>query len=280
VLLKLLITDQGVAYENLVQDLSEKEFYMSDYVPKIEMNLPKKVWLLDTTLRDGEQMPGVTYTIDEKILIAHQLDELRVPKIEAGFPITSRGETEAVKKIANLGLDSTIVALARPLKSDIDRALDCDVPYVHIFISTSDLHIEHMMNTTREEVMRQTVEGIEYAKDHGVRVEYSPQDATRTDMGFLKEICVAASDAGAEMLNIPDTVLRVLQGAKEDRGHPAQRPRPQRPRPGDSQQPGRGGGWCRADTRLRQRPRREGGQHRPRGSGAEPGSPVQGRDGA
>jgi len=186
--------------------LSDKEFYMSDYVPEIETNLPEKVWLFDTTLRDGEQMPGVTYTIDEKILIAHQLDELRVPKIEAGFPITSRGETEAVKKIAALGLDSTIVALARPLKSDIDRALDCDVPYVHIFISTSDLHIKHMMNTNREEVMRQTVEGIEYAKDHGVRVEYSPQDATRTDMGFLKQICIAASETGAEMLNIPDTV--------------------------------------------------------------------------
>lgn len=179
---------------------------MSTYKPNIEMNLPKKVWLFDTTLRDGEQMPGVTYTIDEKIKIARQLDLLRVPKIEAGFPITSPGETEAVKKIASLGLDSTIVALARPLKLDIDRALECDVPYIHVFISTSDLHIKHMMNTTREEVMRQTIEGIEYAKDHGVRVEYSPQDATRTDMNFLKEICKVATDAGAEMLNIPDTV--------------------------------------------------------------------------
>jgi len=184
--------------------LSDNKFYMSTYKPDIEMNLPKKVWLLDTTLRDGEQMPGVTYTIDEKIMIARQLDELRVPKIEAGFPITSPGEKEAVKKIAALGLDSTICALARPLKTDIDRALECDVPYIHIFISTSDLHIKYMMNT--EEVMRKTIEGIEYAKDHGVRVEYSPQDATRTEMSFLKEICKAASEAGAEMLNIPDTV--------------------------------------------------------------------------
>lgn len=179
---------------------------MSTYKPDIEINTPKKVWLFDTTLRDGEQMPGVTYTIDEKIRIARQLDDLRVPKIEAGFPITSPGETEAVKRIAGLGLDSTVCALARPLKGDIDRALDCDVPYIHIFISTSDLHIKHMMNTTREEVMRQSIEGIEYAKDHGVTVEYSPQDATRTDMEYLKEICIAASDAGAEMLNIPDTV--------------------------------------------------------------------------
>ncbi|MFA9436895.1 MAG: homoaconitate hydratase, partial [Candidatus Bathyarchaeota archaeon] len=127
--------------------MSDEEFYMSTYHPSIELNLPKKVWIFDTTLRDGEQMPGVTYTIDEKVKIARQLDELRVPKIEAGFPITSRGETEAVKRIAGLGLDSTVVALARPLKSDIDRALDCDIPYIHIFISTSDMHIKHMMNT-------------------------------------------------------------------------------------------------------------------------------------
>jgi 2-isopropylmalate synthase len=182
------------------------DFYMSTYQPEIEINLPKKVWIFDTTLRDGEQMPGVTYTIDEKLQIARQLDILRVPKIEAGFPITSKGETEAVKQIAALGLDATICALARPLKSDIDRALDCDVPYIHIFISTSDMHIKHMMNTTREEVTRQTIEGITYAKDHGVRVEFSPQDATRTEMSYLKEICKVATDCGAEMLNIPDTV--------------------------------------------------------------------------
>jgi isopropylmalate/homocitrate/citramalate synthase len=189
-----------------VHELSDKEFYMSHYTPDIALDLPEKVWIYDTTLRDGEQMPGVTYTIEEKIAIARQLDRLRVPKIEAGFPITSPGEKEGVKKIASLGLDSTICALARPLKGDIDRALECDVPYIHVFISTSDLHIEHMMNTTREKVMEQTVFGIEYAKDHGVRVEYSPQDATRTEMNYLKEICRAAADAGAEMLNIPDTV--------------------------------------------------------------------------
>ena len=186
--------------------MSDNEFYMSQYMARIDMNLPEKVWIFDTTLRDGEQMPSVTYTIDEKIQIARQLDELGVPKIEAGFPITSPGETEAVKEIAGLGLDSKICALSRPLKMDIDKALECDVPYIHIFISTSDLHIEHMMKTTREEVLRQAVDGIEYAKDHGVFVEFSPQDATRTEMNYLRTICKAAEDAGAEMLNIPDTV--------------------------------------------------------------------------
>jgi len=186
--------------------MSEDRFYLSRYMAEIEKNTPEKVWIFDTTLRDGEQMPGVTYTIDEKILIAQQLDELRVPKIEAGFPITSIGETDSVKKIAGLGLDAQIVALARPLKEDIDRALDCDVPYIHIFISTSDLHIETMMKTTREDVLKQAVEGVEYAKEHGVFVEFSPQDATRTDMDYLIKICNATEDAGAEMLNIPDTV--------------------------------------------------------------------------
>ncbi|MFP3952102.1 MAG: 2-isopropylmalate synthase [Candidatus Bathyarchaeia archaeon] len=179
---------------------------MSAYQGEHRRELPDKVWIFDTTLRDGEQMPGVTYTIEEKVMIARQLDALGVHKIEAGFPITSTGETTAVKKIVAQGLDADVVALARPLRSDIDRALECDVPYIHIFISTSDLHINHMMKTTREEVLQKSVEGIEYAKDHGVFVEYSPQDATRTEMGYLKRICRDAEGAGAEVLNIPDTV--------------------------------------------------------------------------
>ena len=175
-----------------MQNLSDNQFYLSTYETKSKIKPPEYVWIFDTTLRDGEQMPGVTYTIDEKILIATQLDELGVPKIEAGFPITSKGEATAVKRIAGLGLDAQIVALSRPLKTDINKALECDVPYIHIFISTSDLHIETMMKTTREEVIKQAVEGIEYAKDHGVFVEFSPQDATRTEIDYLIEVCKAA----------------------------------------------------------------------------------------
>ena len=186
--------------------MSKNEFYLSQYKTGEKIEFPKKVQIFDTTLRDGEQTPGLTFTIDEKVEIARKLNELGVGKIEAGFAITSQGEAEAIKRIMGLGLSSTIVALARPLKEDLDKALWCDVPYVHIFISTSDLHIESMMKTTRDEVIRQSVEGIEYAKAHGVRVEYSPQDATRTDMGYLKQVCRAAEDAGAEVLNIPDTV--------------------------------------------------------------------------
>ena len=186
--------------------MAKNEFYLSQYKTGKKIEFPKKVQIFDTTLRDGEQTPGLAFTIDEKVEIARKLNELGVGKIEAGFAITSQGEAEAIKRIMGLGLSSTIVALARPLNEDLDKALWCDVPYVHIFISTSDLHIESMMKTTRDEVIRQSVEGIEYAKAHGVRVEYSPQDATRTDMGYLKQVCRAAEDAGAEVLNIPDTV--------------------------------------------------------------------------
>jgi isopropylmalate/citramalate/homocitrate synthase-like protein len=184
----------------------ERQFYLSQFRAKGAISPPKRVMIYDTTLRDGEQTPGLTYTIDEKVEIARRLDELGVAKIEAGFAIASEGEAEAIKRIAGLGLTSVVTALARPVREDIDKALWCDVPYVHVFISTSDLHIETMMKTTREKVLRDSVEGIQYARDHGVRVEYSPQDATRTDMDYLIKVCNAAEDAGAEVLNIPDTV--------------------------------------------------------------------------
>ncbi|MFQ6053811.1 MAG: 2-isopropylmalate synthase, partial [Candidatus Bathyarchaeia archaeon] len=186
--------------------MSEREFYLSQYLAKTEFKPPERVYIFDTTLRDGEQTPGVTFAIDEKIAIARQLDKLGVDVIEAGFPITSEGEMEAVRRIAAEGLEARVCALARPTKLDIDRALSCGVDYIHIFIATSDIHLEHKLRMSREEVKRQAVEGIEYAREHGVTVEFSPEDATRTEIGFLKEICVAVSEAGAEMINIPDTV--------------------------------------------------------------------------
>jgi len=189
-----------------VSDVTKQEFYLSDYKAQSVIHPPKKVLIFDTTLRDGEQTPGLTYITNEKIEIARKLDELGVSKIEAGFAIASDGEAEAIKRIAQEGLSSTILSLARPLKEDIDKVLWCDVPYIHIFISTSDLHVQTMMKTTREDVINQTINGIEYARSHGLRVEYSPQDATRTEMSFLIKACKAAEDAGAEMLNIPDTV--------------------------------------------------------------------------
>ena len=184
----------------------EKGFYLSHYRTGIDIKSPDRVYIFDTTLRDGEQTPGVTFTVDEKITIARQLDKLGVDIIEAGFPITSQGEAESVKRIAAEGLRARVAALARPIKLDIDKAIDSGVDYVHIFIATSDIHLEHKLKMTREQVKQQAVEGIEYAKDHGVYVEFSPEDATRTEIGYLKEVCQAVTDAGADKINVPDTV--------------------------------------------------------------------------
>ncbi len=162
--------------------------------------------IFDTTLRDGEQSPGVSLTPDEKLEIARQLDRLGVDTIEAGFPITSKGEQEAIKLIAKDGLKAEICGLARSMQGDIDAALECDVGCVHTFIATSDVHLKHKLKMSREQVIQMAVKGIEYAKDHGVVVEFSAEDATRTDLKYLKQVYKAAVDAGADRINVPDTV--------------------------------------------------------------------------
>jgi 2-isopropylmalate synthase len=181
---------------------------VSDFIKKAgkELQLPKHVRIFDTTLRDGEQTPGVSFTPDQKLLIARQLDRLGVDTIEAGTPVSSEGEMKAVMAIAKAGLGAEICALARPVKEDVDAALKCGADCVHIFISTSDLHLKYILKMTREQVLRQAVEYVEYAKDHGVIVEFSAMDATRTDLEFLKQINQAVIDAGADRINIPDTV--------------------------------------------------------------------------
>lgn len=162
--------------------------------------------IFDTTLRDGEQTPGVSLSVEEKLEIAHQLELLGVDVIEAGSPMSSEGEKEAVKEIAKAGFKAEICALARTLREDIDVALQCDVDSVHTFISASDVQIKHVLNSTREQVTALTVDAIEYIKAHGLVCEFSPMDATRADRKFLKELCKAAEEAGADRINIPDTV--------------------------------------------------------------------------
>jgi 2-isopropylmalate synthase len=162
--------------------------------------------IFDTTLRDGEQTPGVSLILDEKLEIARQLSRLGVDVIEAGFPIISQGEAAAVARIARDGLTAEICALARARREDIDAALRCDVGYIHTFIATSDLHLQYKLKLSREEVLEKAVEAVSYAKEHGVTVEFSPEDATRTDLEFLKKVCCRVCDAGADRINIPDTV--------------------------------------------------------------------------
>ena len=161
---------------------------------------------MDTTLRDGEQTPGVSLTADDKIEIAKQLSKLGVDTIEAGFPSSSEGERRVVKEIAHLGLSSEICALSRCTKGDIDAALACDVGLIHVFIPTSPVQMKHAVNLTPDQVLASAVESIEYIKKHGVRCEFSPMDATRSELPFLKQVCKAAQDAGMDTLNVPDTV--------------------------------------------------------------------------
>ncbi len=165
-----------------------------------------RIRIFDTTLRDGEQTPGVSLTADDKIEIAHQLNKLGVDVIEAGFPSSSDGEKKVVQDIAKAGLTSEICALSRATKGDINAALDCDVDLIHVFIPTSPVQMKYAVNLTPEQVLASTVDSIEYVKKHGVKCEFSPMDATRSEMPFLKQVCEAAQKAGMDTLNVPDTV--------------------------------------------------------------------------
>ena len=178
------------------------------YIEKVknEMNLPETVKIFDTTLRDGEQTPGVAMTVDEKIRIAKRLDELGVNVIEAGFPASSSGEVEAAGEILKLGLNAQICGLARPLKGDLDAAIDAGVDYIHTFIGTSPLHREFKLKMSKEEILSKSVDAVEYIKDHGIVAEFSAEDSTRTELDYLKEIYKAVEDAGVDCINVPDTV--------------------------------------------------------------------------
>jgi len=164
------------------------------------------VRIFDTTLRDGEQTPGLSLTIEEKLEIARQLDRLGVDVIEAGSPMSSEGEKRAVKEIAKAGLRAEICGLARTIRDDTNAAIECDVNSVHTFISTSNVQMKYAVGLTPEQVLSAVVDSVEYIKDHGLICEFSPMDATRSEIGFLKRICKAAEEAGADRINIPDTV--------------------------------------------------------------------------
>jgi 2-isopropylmalate synthase len=166
----------------------------------------EKVRIFDTTLRDGEQTPGVTVTPEQKVMIASRLSDLGVDAIEAGFPIVSHGEMQAIKTIANNGLRAEICGLARATEADIDAAIKCDLKYVHTFIATSDIHMKFKLKMTREQVLERAVHAVEYAKKHGLQVEFSAEDATRSDRPFLLQVFKAVEQAGADRLDIPDTV--------------------------------------------------------------------------
>lgn len=172
--------------------------------------MEERVLVFDTTLRDGEQSPGCSMNMDEKLRLARQLEHLRVDVIEAGFPISSTGDFEGVKMVAQTITSCTVAALARAVKPDIDRAWEAireaAKPRIHVFIATSDLHLKYKLKKSREQVLHDAVWAVKYAKSLCPEVEFSCEDASRTDLDYLCTIVEAAIDAGAGIINLPDTV--------------------------------------------------------------------------
>ncbi|MGB9680357.1 MAG: 2-isopropylmalate synthase [Thermoanaerobacteraceae bacterium] len=170
----------------------------------------KRIIFFDTTLRDGEQTPGVNFNINDKNKIAKQLATLGVDVIEAGFPAASRGDYEAVKTIAGNIKGVTIAGLARAIKEDIDSTLsalkNAEKTRLHVFIATSDIHLKYKLKMSREEVLKQAVDMVKYSRGKFDEIEFSAEDASRTDWDFLVKIISEVIEAGATIINIPDTV--------------------------------------------------------------------------
>lgn len=172
--------------------------------------MKKRIHIFDTTLRDGEQAPGFSMNLEEKVRLAGQLELLGADVIEAGFPISSESDFRAVREIAKKTKSCTVAGLSRAKKSDIDRAWEAvqyaEKPRIHTFIATSDIHMEHKLKKTRQEVLDDAVRAVDYACSLSPDVEFSAEDATRSDIDFLCQIVEATIDAGANVINIPDTV--------------------------------------------------------------------------
>jgi 2-isopropylmalate synthase len=169
-----------------------------------------RVLVFDTTLRDGEQAPGFSMTAAEKVRLAEQLEHLGADIIEAGFPVSSQGDFEAVRSVSTRIRSATVAALARALPGDIDRAWEALAgarrPRIHVFLATSDLHLEHKLRIDRTTCLAQTRDAVAYARARTADVEFSAEDATRSDVAFLCDVAEAAVEAGATTINLPDTV--------------------------------------------------------------------------
>src|SRR3954453_22199853 len=170
----------------------------------------QRVVVFDTTLRDGEQSPGIALSVMEKVEIAEQLERLGVDVIEAGFPAASPGDFEGVEAIASTVRGPSIAALCRTRPEDIDRAYEAIKgaarPRIHTFISTSPVHRDKKLRMTKEQVLEETARAVAQARAHTADVEFSAEDATRTELDFLVEVFTAAVENGATTINVPDTV--------------------------------------------------------------------------
>jgi 2-isopropylmalate synthase len=169
-----------------------------------------RIHIFDTTLRDGEQSPGFSMNREEKLRLAHQIEELGVDIIEAGFPIASPGDLDAVRAVASEIKHCRVAALARARQEDVDAALrglePAAKPRLHLFLATSDLHLKHKLRMTRTEALAQIIKMVRFGHAHCESVEFSAEDASRSDVDFLCEVTLAAAEAGANVINLPDTV--------------------------------------------------------------------------
>ena len=175
------------------------------------MNKPKLIQIFDTTLRDGEQSPGASMNIEEKLRIAHQLEKMNVDVIEAGFPIASDGDFEAVRKVAQTIRGPQISGLCRANDKDIDRAWEAlkyagERGRIHTFIATSDIHMKYKLKMSEDQVVATAVQAVQRAAGYTPNVEFSAEDAVRTRLPFLAKVVEAVIAAGAKVVNIPDTV--------------------------------------------------------------------------
>src|SRR5579863_8859788 len=166
--------------------------------------------IFDTTLRDGEQSPGFSMNREEKLLLARQIEELGVDILEAGFPIASPGDLEATRAVAAEIKHWRVAALARAKQDDVEAALrglePAAKPRLHLFLATSDLHLKYKLRTTREQALEQIIKRVRFGKQHCEEVEFSAEDASRTDIDYLCQVVLAAVESGASVINLPDTV--------------------------------------------------------------------------
>jgi len=166
---------------------------------------PKKIRVLDSTLREGEQHPGVSFTNKQRIQIAWMLDYFGVDQIEIS-PIVSKDHKEATKTIIKQGLTADIVSHGRALKEDIDTSLDCDAKWCAAYLGISDIHLKDKLRISREEALRRAVETVEYAKSHGLKIRFTVEDGSRAEPEFLLTVCKAIEEAGVDRISLPDTV--------------------------------------------------------------------------
>ena len=188
------MNDVAVSPYNTVPDIL-KNFTLSD-----------NIVIYDSTLRDGEQMPGICFSPEQKLAIAKKLDEIGLPEIEAGFPAVSKTELKSVKTIANAGLNAKILALSRLLKEDIDAVISSDADIILLFIASSPLHLKYKLHCSEQKIKEKVINSIDYVKDHGIIPSFSTEDSTRTPLKFLEELVLLADETGAKRIGFTDTV--------------------------------------------------------------------------